>query len=137
MAVLTKMIDKNSLIVELNILASEIMSNLPMHDHAHTMEVFRHVTEYARKESLTDRQTFNLQMTALLHDIIYAPGAVDNKEKSAAFAEAFLKHKGLGEQDIQEIKRLILATKDPHDPKDDMEKILFDSLKDPLENAFA
>ena len=83
-------------------------------------------------EGLGSDKVYILEAAGALHDIVYVPERKDNEEKSADLAEELLPRLGYSLREIEEISRLILATKWPTNPKDILEKIICDSDLDSL-----
>jgi predicted metal-dependent HD superfamily phosphohydrolase len=52
-----------------------------------------------------------VRLAALFHDVVYIPTAKDNEEQSAEYAGKILSGTGLASELIEEVKRLVLATK--------------------------
>jgi len=102
---------------------------LPYHNWKHTENVFNAAMLIAENEKLelNEDQKQNLQIAALFHDLGYIESPKDHEEVSAKMAEEFLANKEVSESNLQEIKRLILATKLGHHPTDELEKIIMDA----------
>jgi predicted metal-dependent HD superfamily phosphohydrolase len=64
-------------------------------------------------ETMNPNNPSLLYLAILFHDVVYDTNRKDNEEKSAEFAENWLKNKFVNEE-IKEVKRLILATKHQH-----------------------
>jgi predicted metal-dependent HD superfamily phosphohydrolase len=98
--------------------------SLTYHNAYHALDVWNAARQYALMENISFRDKAVLEPAALLHDIIYFPGATDNEEKSAEYANNFLTN--IYYPYAQEASELILATKWPTNPKNKLEMILCD-----------
>ena len=102
---------------------------LPYHNWKHTENVYnaaKLISENADQE-LSNRQKQNLQLAALFHDLGYLQSPKDHEQISVQLAVDFLKEKGIELEDLEEVKRLILATKLGHKATDELEKIIVDA----------
>ncbi|MEQ8624250.1 MAG: DUF5706 domain-containing protein [Vicingaceae bacterium] len=108
---------------------SSTAGQLPYHNWKHTENVFNAAELIASNSSIsfTDQQLINLKIAALFHDIGYLDSPKNHEEKSADIAEDYLKTKGFNASDIEEVKRLIKATKLNHTAKDDLERVIMDA----------
>lgn len=85
---------------------------------------------YEIKHLLNDPDA--VECALLFHDIIYDPTSPTNEEDSAAFAEKMLTQRWLPKDFIDNIKRLILATKHIETPQDNDTKYIVDIDKSVL-----
>ncbi|MFZ2718701.1 MAG: dephospho-CoA kinase, partial [Candidatus Absconditicoccaceae bacterium] len=67
-----------------------------------------------------------VERAIIFHDIIYLPGASDNEEKSAEFADKYLSNLGYDANFIAQVKHLIMMTKHDQLPQTMDEKIIID-----------
>ena len=108
-----EILDKYNIKIDYNLLLSMWNeSHRYYHNQNHLIDVIEKINEI--KTSLTEKEYDKLIITALFHDIVYNPNRSDNEEKSAQFLLESSVDKN--NQDIQEIKQIILDTKD-HNPK--------------------
>ena len=69
----------------LDILKSELPTDLYYHDVHHTLDVLSVVNQYIRKKKLDTTSKYLLKIAGLLHDIGYTVGRFNHEEKSAGF----------------------------------------------------
>lgn len=112
-----------------------LMPKIPYHNFNHALDVCSAVNTLALLDKVNYKNRFLLKTAALLHDIIFIPGAKDNEEKSAEFAKQYLTRIGYSAQEAQKVGQLILATKIPQNPKNYLEKSLCDADLDNLGRA--
>jgi predicted metal-dependent HD superfamily phosphohydrolase len=96
--------------------------------HYHTLAHLRDVLSII--ESLHDqaRNLPAIELAAWFHDVIYDPRSQDNEERSAAYAQAMLEQWQVAGPLIQQVSRLILATKHHQVDADDVDgQILLDA----------
>lgn len=109
-----------------------IAPRLSYHNLPHILDVANSSKRYAKLEGLGNDAVFVLESASLLHDIIYIKGRNDNEEKSVERSKEILTVLDYSQEEINEISRLILATKFPTNPKDILEMIICDSDLDHL-----
>jgi predicted metal-dependent HD superfamily phosphohydrolase len=114
------------------IVRNKINKNNKYHNYTHTLDVYNCCKMYSFLEDIDCEDALILKVAALFHDVIYFPERLDNEERSALFAEKILKRYDFSKKDILLVKKLILVTKMPVDPKTKLEKIICDSDLDNL-----
>ena len=98
------------------------------HDQSHTRKVVTAVQELCGlTDELTDDQAFHLQLAAWFHDTGYIKGAEGHEARGADLAQAFMEEHEFGQQEIDEVRRYIMATQMPQDPQNLAEAILCDA----------
>ena len=102
--------------------ARGMMPDLPYHNFRHALDVYATAIMYANLEGVPSEERFLLGSAAFLHDIIFVQGAPDNEEKSAEFARNYLPSIGYTPEQIERVAGLILATKLPTEPGEDLLK---------------
>lgn len=110
-----------------NELSWELSPRLPYHNYMHNLDVSETCAIYAKKEGLSEKDSFLLQTAGLLHDIFYEKGRLDNEEKSAEIARSNLPDLGYSSNEIEIIARIIMITNRKQKPGDILEKIMYDS----------
>lgn len=104
------------------------LSKLSFHNNIHMKEVVEAVRKMAKYYQLNQTDTAIVVLSAYFHDLGYCKnGKEDHEARSAAYAEDFLKSKGLDENMINTLKGCILATRMPQNPKNILEEILCDA----------
>ena len=98
------------------------------HNQKHTAEVLDNAKRIADHFQLDDRSFFIVSAAACFHDTGHLTKSNETHElKSAALAQTFLNSIGVNEEDIEEIKKCILATAMPQMPETLTEKIICDA----------
>ena len=86
-------------------------SELPYHNFGHSKTVAEEVYRLAKKADLGKKNTENLVLAALFHDIGYTIDPKIHEEISADYAEKYLLENDLDPARVTSIKSYILATK--------------------------
>jgi hypothetical protein len=103
-------------------------SGLEYHNSEHTKSVVRVALEIANSEKeFSYRSKENLELAALFHDVAYFKGRKNHEENGVEMAHVFLKDYDVDQEQLQDIERIILATKLPHSPTDLVEQIIQDA----------
>ncbi|MHA4811163.1 Pycsar system effector family protein [Flavitalea flava] len=98
------------------------------HNLYHTVHVVEACSKIAHHYHLQERELFIVTVAAWFHDIGYLQGGSnDHEEKGASTAAAFLSANGVDTEDIDAVKKCILATKLPQSPTNLLESIVCDS----------
>ena len=97
------------------------------HNLRHTQRVVKSTKELLNFYDMGIAENERILLAAWLHDIGYVEVIADHEEASAKMAATFLKENGYGESDIQQVCKLILATKMSHEPKNLPEQIMKDA----------
>ena len=97
------------------------------HNFQHIFYVTQSAIELGRNTNISDEQLEILTLAGWLHDVGYSISAEDHEEKSAEIAGEFLEKENYPTEKIQEVKRIILATKLNHEPSDLLEEIIKDA----------
>lgn len=105
------------------------------HTGEHLRDVLEAVEELAVHEKLEERDRELLQLAVCFHDLGYAEGPKNHEERGAAMARTWLQERGLSEAKLETVEQLILATRFPQQPQNQLEKILCDADLSHLGNA--
>ena len=98
------------------------------HNLPHTVEVVEAAKNIAGHYNLNDRDYFIVVAAAWFHDVGYLKnGSAEHESKSAGLAEEYLKSIGIGQAEIDEVKKCIVSTKMPQRPVTLLEKIICDA----------
>lgn len=100
---------------------------LVYHDKEHTHEVLSFAMHIAKQEGISEEDTILLEAAALLHDIGYLYTAIGHEEKSCEIAREILPEYDFTSAQIDEICKMIMATKIPQKPTDHLSEILCDA----------
>ena len=115
-----------------SMLEKELPHDLHYHSIKHTKDVCKAVERIAKSENIDGEDLFLLKTAALFHDAGFVKKYKDNEEIGAELAEEILPTYGYSKEQIQTIKRLIMATKVPHHPVDILEQVICDADLDYL-----
>ncbi len=97
------------------------------HNLRHTKDVVEGVLQIGKAHDLGDKELEVLQLAAWFHDVGYPEGAELHEEKGGEYAEAFLLEQGYPNENIEQVKAYILATKRSNQPKSVLEEIIRDA----------
>ncbi|RMG87501.1 MAG: HD domain-containing protein [Bacteroidetes bacterium] len=97
------------------------------HDWHHTLNVVEAVHEIGQQLNLPQDDLEVLEIAAWFHDSGYDQGPEGHEERGCSYAESFLSHHNYPHHKIAKVKRLIMATKTPHSPKDLLEEVICDA----------
>lgn len=98
------------------------------HDETHVLDVVAAVREMADYYMLSPKDRFIVICSAYFHDVGYVTGGADqHEERSADFADEFLKEVNAEEDIRQQVIACILATKMPQHPEGLLQQIVCDA----------
>ena len=97
------------------------------HNADHTKAVIDAAEYLGKKEGLTDNEITLVKTAALFHDAGFLQQAERHEEISCIWARDYLHHYGYNADQIEEICRIIIATRLPQSPKDHLAEILCDA----------
>lgn len=110
-----------------NFFKESISAEYVFHDLQHTKNVVEAVAQIGAHYQLSSDDLEVLEIAAWFHDTGYSKGAEGHEERSASYARAFLAIHNYPEDKIKAIEACIFATKMPHQPQNQLEKILCDA----------
>ena len=108
-------------------LERELSPDLTYHNAQHTISVLHATQVLCEHENLDQYHTKILITAALFHDAGFLRSYHDHEEKSCHLAKEYLPQFGYVEKDIDNICRLIMATKLPQQPSDVFESVICDA----------
>jgi uncharacterized protein len=108
-------------------LDTELSSNLHYHSTAHTLYVLDKVSHIGKKESESEKELILLKIAALFHDIGFIENALNHEAISCRIMEEDIKKWEVPQKEIEAIKTIIMATKIPQNPQNQLAKILADA----------
>ena len=108
-------------------LKARLPSTMYFHGTHHTHMVVRAVRIIGKAGGYSEQELLVPILAAFFHDTGYAMRYLGHEEASAEMALGFLQKEGLAEHVVQYIARLILSTRFPQYPTDEMEMILCDA----------
>jgi len=97
------------------------------HNMIHAEQVMSVAKKLAKKEGLPKEKIEELKIAALFHDVGYNENPDQHEEISAEIAESFLESHKISQKTIDNVKRLILATKVDVEPQMIDEMIIKDA----------
>lgn len=100
---------------------------LHYHNIRHTERVVKTAGEIGEFYQYNEEQLFILTVAAWYHDIGYLTGNDGHEERGVVFARSFLTDKGVDTGIIDQIGQVILATRLPQNPLNQLEEILCDA----------
>jgi predicted metal-dependent HD superfamily phosphohydrolase len=111
--------------------AQEVLKNLPQeftyHNLTHTEEVANAAEEIGKASGLSDDDLESVLIASWLHDIGYQKDCNNHEQSSKEAAAKQLSEWGASAIKIEQVKRLIDATRMPQQPKTLAEKVLCDA----------
>ena len=113
-------------------LENELPRYLYYHNVKHTVDVVTEVELIGWAEGLDDEGILLLKTAALFHDAGHIIAYDDHEYHGAQLARSFLPDYGYSEEQIEQICRIIMATKLPPQPDDIYQKIICDADLDYL-----
>lgn len=113
-------------------LEKELPNTLYFHNSHHTSNVYHQVELLGRAEKVSLNELLILRSAALMHDIGYIDTIENHEIRSVEITREILPIYRYGENQIDDICKLILATSMPPDPKNLLEKIICDANLDHL-----
>jgi uncharacterized protein len=110
-----------------NKLKCELAPALCFHNVEHTSDVLRAAELIAADEKIGEHDLFLLKIAVLYHDAGFMEVYGGHEKVSCQMARTDLPHFGLSADEIEIICDIIMATKIPHQPKTQLEKIIADA----------
>ena len=106
---------------------NELPKKFIYHDFEHTSFVVNNTEEIADHYEISGESLENLILAAWFHDVGHVKSYDDHEKFSIEMASEFLMEKGLAEDRIKEVGRLINATQKNSEPKDLLEEVIRDA----------
>lgn len=121
-----KIIEKTDQFV-LNLFKNKLDEIYVYHNYTHTKRVVKSTQEIIDHTEIDVKDQQALLLAAWLHDTGYVEGAHEHEERSAQIAHDFLKKEDVSDNLIQQVQRLIRATRFNGQPTDELEEIIRDA----------
>ncbi|MBN3584097.1 HD domain-containing protein [Algoriphagus aestuarii] len=118
--------------IVLSKLEAELPSYLSYHGLDHTLDVLNVCEQYIKRLGLPDEQRYLLRTGAIVHDMGFLKGPANHEEVGSGMAAEIMRELGMSDQHIQEVKGLVMATKIPQTPLNEIQKIICDADLDYL-----
>lgn len=116
----------------LNKLKADLPDHLTYHGIEHTLDVLNVCEQYIRRLNLGEEERFLLRIGAVVHDMGFLNGSANHEEVGAGMASELMLDLGMKDVQIEEVKGLVLSTKIPQSPKNELQKIICDADLDYL-----
>ncbi len=116
----------------LNKLKADLPGHLTYHGIDHTLDVLNVCNQYIRRLNLGEEERFLLRIGAVVHDMGFLKGSANHEEVGAGMASELMVALGMKAAQIEEVKGLVLSTKIPQTPKNELQKIICDADLDYL-----
>ncbi len=113
-------------------LRSELPVHLTYHAIEHTLDVLAVCNQYIERLGIKEDEAYLLRIGAVVHDMGFLQTYTDHEEVSAIMAEDLMSSMGIGRDDIEVVKGLVLSTKIPQTPQNSLQEILCDADLDYL-----
>ena len=111
----------------LELFKNELSKKFIYHDFEHTSFVVSNTEEIADHYEISGESLENLILAAWFHDVGHVKSYDEHEKFSVELASEFLMEKGLAEDRIKEVGRLIYATQKNSVPKDMLEEVIQDA----------
>jgi len=108
-------------------LENELSPKFTYHNADHTARVMEIARQLADEEGLDEDDKTIVITAGLFHDAGFLTGVENHEESSCALAREHLPSYEYSPQQVEEVCRLIMATKDPKIAKDTLEAIICDA----------
>ena len=108
-------------------LHNKLPHTLYYHSEHHTREVTKYALELGQAENLSAKELLLLQTAAVLHDTGFLIGAADHEHESCKIAREYLPQFEYTDDEINEVCKIIMATRLPQTPLDKLSQVLCDA----------
>ncbi len=117
----------------LSFMEQNLEPKLTYHNLAHTKDVMKQVERIAIGERVAEQgDILLLKIAALFHDTGFLETYKHHEEKSVEFMLRNLEEGDLSEAEVERVKGMIMATKIPQSPSNNLEQIICDADLDYL-----
>lgn len=123
---MTTLVEKAEKFV-LKLFRNDLPNTFIYHNFTHTQRVVKSTKELIEKSEISVKQQEPLVLAAWLHDTGYTKTYVGHEERSVEIAESWLKENEADEELIEDVSRIIRATKMGVEPQDISEQIIKDA----------
>jgi uncharacterized protein len=113
-------------------LKKDLPPHLAYHGLEHTLDVLRVCDGYIKRLKLDEEDRFLLRIGAIVHDMGFLKGSANHEAVGAEMAAEIMRELGMSERQIDIVRGLVMATKIPQTPKNELEKIIADADLDYL-----
>lgn len=113
-------------------LKADLPVHLTYHGIEHTLDVLNVCEQYIRRLNLGEEERSLLRIGAIVHDMGFLRGSANHEEIGAGMASDLMLELGMKNFQIEEVRGLVLCTKIPQTPKNELQKIICDADLDYL-----
>lgn len=113
-------------------LERELPAHLAYHGHHHTLDVMEATERIAKAEGVTDGPLNLLLVASAYHDSGFLYDHREHEKRGCEIAREVLPKYGFSPDEIDTVCKMIMATKVPQEPTDDLSKVLCDADLDYL-----
>jgi len=113
-------------------LENELPIDLTYHGLHHTEDVLQVTEELCESENVSDYEALLIKTACLFHDTGFLTSRIEHEKLSCEIAKKYLPRFGYSREEIHRICDMIMATKIPQSPKNNLEEILCDADLDYL-----
>lgn len=110
----------------LELLRTKLPESLYYHGADHTLKVMEVAEEYIEHHKLGVHEAQILRLAVLLHDVGYTKSSLNHEEEGAKIAKEMMTEQGYSFLHTKVVADLIRATKMPHRPTNQLERIICD-----------
>jgi len=108
-------------------LEKELPNYITYHSVQHTRNVIAAAEDLAAQEKVTDDELTILKTAALFHDAGFVEHHSDHEERSCNLARKYLPDYGYSPAQVDQVCRMIMATRVPQSPEDKLSELLCDA----------
>lgn len=117
----------------LSLLKNGLSDKLTYHNLEHTLDVEKQCLIIAAEEGVTNKNDLlALHIASLYHDSGFLVRHLDHEIASCEFARKYLPQFEISHEMVEQVCRIIMATKFPHEPKSQLDMIICDADLDYL-----
>ena len=113
-------------------LENELSSELSYHGKHHTEDVLNVTIQLCENENISAYDTTLVKTACLFHDVGFIKSRVEHEKHGCELAKNYLPGFGYTDDEIKRICSMIMATKIPQSPKNNLEEIICDADLDYL-----
>jgi len=113
-------------------LERELPTDLYYHGLHHTLDVLETTKALCKEEKISTHDTTLLKTAALYHDAGFLRNHINHEVLGCEIVQEYLPNFGFSAVDIEKICAMIMSTKIPQSPKNNLEQILCDADLDYL-----
>lgn len=110
----------------MELLETELPDHLTYHGIEHTLRSLKACEKYIKYERIDKYEAQLLRLGVLLHDIGFIVSEIEHEKEGVEIARKLMKEYGFSEAEFIVVKGIIMATKLPQNPKNNLEKIMAD-----------